>query len=75
MSLLFCITVYAQQNREERKPPQEAISICEGKSDGDTCTVKTPRGDTLEGTCSNTPDNKYFACKPNNMNNNRPPKR
>jgi len=26
--------------------------------------MKTPRGDIVEGTCKNTPDEKYFACKP-----------
>jgi len=51
--------------REMRKPPQEAISICEGQNEGDSCSVTSPRGDTLEGTCQNTPDEKYFACVPN----------
>jgi hypothetical protein len=52
--------------KEMREPPKEAISICAGKSEGDSCSVTTPRGDTLTGTCRNTPDNKYFACAPKN---------
>ena len=64
-----------QGQREMRTPPAEAISACSGKNDGDSCSVTTPRGDTLEGTCSNTPDGKYFACKPNNMRNGRPPQK
>lgn len=55
------------------KPPQEAISVCEGKETGTTCEVKTPHGDTLSGTCKNTPDKKYFVCMPENMPE-RPPK-
>jgi hypothetical protein len=50
----------------ERQPPPEAISACTGQEIGASCSVETPRGDTLEGTCQNTPDGKYFACKPNN---------
>lgn len=52
--------------REMREPPKEAISACEGQSEGNECSMSTPRGDTLEGTCKNTPDDKYFACMPNN---------
>ena len=58
------------QQGEMRTPPPEAISICEGQDEGTSCSMVSPRGDTVEGTCSNTPDGKYFACKPKN-----PPKR
>jgi len=51
---------------ETRTPPQEAISACANQSEGASCSMKSPKGDTVEGTCSNTPDGKYFACKPNN---------
>lgn len=51
----------------DRQPPQEAIEVCEGQSENSVCEVTTPRGDTLEGTCHTTPDEKYFACRPNNM--------
>ena len=54
-------------------PPAEAITACEGQSEGVSCSVTTPRGDTLDGTCKNTPDGKYFVCMPANMENNRPP--
>lgn len=64
---LLNINLFAQQNMHERKPPEEAITTCEGKSNGESCSMTTPRGDTVEGICSNTPDNKYFACNPNNM--------
>lgn len=58
------------QQGEERIPPQEAIAICDGQDEGTSCSMTTPRGDTMEGTCGNTPDGKYFACKPKN-----PPRR
>ena len=46
-------------------PPTEAITACEGQEVAATCSMETPRGDIVEGTCENTHDNKYFACKPN----------
>lgn len=69
-ALLFATISLANQNsneggdREMREPPAEAISICEGQSEGDSCSMTTPRGDTMEGTCKNTPDGKYFVCMP-----------
>ncbi len=52
------------QQGGKRTPPPEAISACSGKSEDDACSVTTPRGDTMEGTCRNTPDGEYFACIP-----------
>jgi hypothetical protein len=57
--------------REKGKPPQEAITACEGKSAGSSCEMTGRRGETLNGTCADTPDGKYFACKPEGM----PPRR
>ena len=48
-------------------PPQEAITACQGQKTGDTCSMTTRRGDSLSGTCKNTPDNKYFVCMPKGM--------
>lgn len=71
MMFTFCATTalvtvsYAQKpGGEKRTPPQEAIDICKGLDTGAECTMTTPRGDSVTGTCENTPDNKYFACKP-----------
>ena len=57
------------QNGQGRKgtPPEEAIIACEGQSSGDTCSMTTQRGDSLTGTCQNTPDDKYFVCMPEGM--------
>lgn len=41
--------------------PQEAITACKGKAEGASCVA----GRGGKGTCSYTPDKKYFACKPN----------
>ncbi len=54
------------QRGERGTPPAEAISACEGQETGAICQVITPRGDTLDGTCKNTPDEKYFVCMPAN---------
>jgi len=76
---IFCFANDEQRanhgQREMRTPPQEAITACKSKSEGDSCEVESPRGDTLQGTCQNTPDGKYFACKPENMGGNKPPQR
>ena len=76
-SATFCLANdrQGQGQREMQSPPAEAISACSEKSDGDSCTVETPRGDTIDGTCENTPDGKYFACKPSDMGHNRPSQR
>ena len=70
--MLGATVMFAQEQQSRREPPKEAISACENKKTGDTCSMSTPKGDTLEGTCKNTPDDKYFVCMPENMPNGRP---
>ena len=72
--LMLSATMMYAQDQSRREPPKEAISACKDKSTDDSCSMTTPRG-TLEGTCKNTPDKKYFACMPSNMsdNNGGPP--
>jgi hypothetical protein len=65
LAILTVSASFAQEG-QKRQPPKEAISACEGKTSGSSCSVETPRGDTVEGTCKNTPDKKYFACVPKN---------
>jgi hypothetical protein len=64
---LFFITgvVSAQGPVEQasRKPPQHAIDVCAGKSVGIVCEVSTPEG-IKSGNCAYTPDQRYFACRP-----------
>ena len=48
----------------DRKPPKEAIEVCLDKVKDSTCKVTGRHGDILNGTCKYTPDEKYFACKP-----------
>ena len=42
---------------DDKNIPQEDISACAGKSEGDSCTV----GSKGTGICGYTPDKKYFA--------------
>lgn len=64
-----------QGNGSSRVPPDSAISACSGKSEGTACTVTGPNG-TKQGVCAYTPDRKYYACKPNDMNmQSQPPQR
>jgi len=66
--MLFGIINFAiaQDNRgpQKRTPPKEAITACQNKDTGTACLMRTPQGDTLEGICKYTPDNKYFVCMP-----------
>jgi hypothetical protein len=65
--MLNVVWAYGQRGesqRERREPPAQAIEICQGLSDGSSCQMRSPHGDTVQGTCSTTPDGKYFACKP-----------
>lgn len=76
MMLLGATLSFAQEQRSGGKghPPAEAISACQDKTVGSECSMSTPKGDILKGTCKNTPDNKYFICMPSNMgSHNGPP--
>ena len=59
-------------NGPSRTPPDSAISACSGKPEGTACEVTGPNG-TKQGVCAYTPDKKYYACKPNDMNLSSPP--
>lgn len=61
-----------QQNGASRVPPEIAISVCKGKSEGTACEMSGPNGNKT-GTCVYTPDKKYFACRPNDMKTSGPP--
>ena len=66
--LAFTYTVQAQRgggSGPRRGPPQEAFAACDGKSEGDSCSVETPRG-TLEGTCGRPPrgEDERLVCMP-----------
>lgn len=43
--------------------PQEAFTACEGKSEGDACSV-TFREHTIEGTCATGPEGGKLHCRP-----------
>lgn len=44
------------------QPPKEAIAACKNKDEGASCSFKSPRGDSPEGTCKK--DGEYLACMP-----------
>ena len=45
-------------------PPPEAFTACEGKSEGDSVEIQTPRGDTITGTCQD--HDGQLALRPDN---------
>ena len=48
----------AKNQRQHKGPPPEAFKVCEGKSLGDAVTINTPRGDEMQASCQNSPDDK-----------------
>ncbi len=51
-----------QEQRLRRTPPRRAIEACDGKKEGDPCSVNTPNG-LREGSCLSGSEN-IFACRP-----------
>lgn len=57
LALLSVVTACANSNREgggrrgQQGPPPEAITACEGKTEGDSVTFKGMRGESLKATC------------------------
>lgn len=44
-------------------PPREAIRACSGRSQGQSCSFTSPRGDQIDGTCR-APEGRELACAP-----------
>ncbi|MCP5326478.1 MAG: hypothetical protein H7A09_09180 [Oceanospirillaceae bacterium] len=53
------------------QPPQEAFTACEGKSAGDSITITTPRGDSMQATCEDF--NGTLAARPSGSRPSGPP--
>ena len=49
--LAFSATQAFASGQERGKPPAEAFEACEGKSEGDTVSITSPKGDSVEATC------------------------
>jgi hypothetical protein len=54
------------QGDKGRKPPQEAIDACSGKSEGDACQFIGRRGEEKTGQCIAILE-KVIVCKPSDM--------
>lgn len=53
-----------------RRPPQEALSACQGQSAGAACRF-THDGRSMEGTCFTPASDKPLACRPSGPPPNR----
>ena len=61
------------------KPPKEAYTACANLVENDACTITTPRGDVIDGTCAPAPtmgasassssatQSAVLACRPAHM--------
>jgi len=49
--IAFSATQVFAEDKGRRGPPPEAFEICEGKSEGDSVSFTTPKGDSVEATC------------------------
>lgn len=56
MTTLSMSAIAQQRSERDRKPPKEAIEACQNKSEGDSVSFETRRGDTLSGTCQTIND-------------------
>jgi hypothetical protein len=45
-------------------PPPEAKAACTSKAKGESCSVTTPEGKTVTGTCDAPPQSTELACRP-----------
>jgi hypothetical protein len=45
-------------------PPPEALEACRGANQGDACSIRSPRGDTIQGVCQQPPLQQVLACVP-----------
>lgn len=52
-------------------PPPESLQACASLGTGAGCEFKTPRGNTMKGTCW-APEGKPLACKPKDRPNDKP---
>lgn len=51
------------QNGQPQQPPQEAITACQGLTDGASCSFQPPNGGAINGVCR--PVQETLACLPN----------
>ncbi len=65
-SLFMATELFAAEQspqRPSRKPPEQAIAVCQGQTEKASCEFHSHKG--LEsGVCEYTPDKKWYACKP-----------
>lgn len=52
-------------------PPPESLQACASLAAGAACEFKTPRGNTMKGTCW-APEGKPLACKPKDRPHDKP---
>jgi hypothetical protein len=77
LALVALIGLVPRANADEDRPPpprpipKEAIVACASLADGDACTV-TFGPNTIDGTCTKTPDG-VLACRPNHPPPQPPP--
>jgi hypothetical protein len=51
------------RRRGRRGPPEEAVTACEDKTEGEACAFTVPRRD-IEGTCESMRRSEEVACVP-----------
>ena len=61
-----------EPNGPPPEPPPEALAACKSLTSGKDCSVKTPDGTTIKGTCW-APQGKALACKPKDAPTGLPP--
>lgn len=71
-------TTATSHHHGPHQPPKEAFTACANHNENDACSVTTPHGDVLDGTCvpapamssadnSNSTQSSALACRPSHM--------
>lgn len=67
LATLLVSSIYSanamRSHGDRRGPPQEAFTVCENKSSGDTCEITVNNNKTMSGTCE-TPRGDKLVCVP-----------
>lgn len=68
MGIFIVFNLYGAACAQGRQqgPPPEAYSACDGKSEGDTASFESPRGDTITGTCTKGKNGDRLVLHPDN---------
>jgi hypothetical protein len=70
-TIILPLLLVTALSAQDRMPPKESLEACISKQEGTICSFIGPRDEKESGVCEYTPDNQYFACKPERPDDNQ----